>query len=101
MKQNYKFGISVQALNEQNQPEDDRQPLEFIVGNHDDILEIAGRLRQGLHFDDQTSDAFAIGLKLFTEVVLQNKDDPLFSELKPAMTAFMKKLKATIRENLS
>lgn len=101
MKQNYKFGISVQALDEQDQPNADKQPLKFTVGNHDDILEIAGRIRQGLHFDEQTSDAFAVGLKLLTEVVLQNKDDPLFVELKPAITVFMKKLKATIRENQS
>lgn len=101
MKQNYKFRISVQALDERDQPQVDEQALQFVAGNHDNILEIARRLRQGLHFDEQTSDAFAVGLKLFTEVLLQNKDDPLFTELKPAVTAFMKKLKATIRERQS
>lgn len=45
-------------------------------------------------FDKNTSTAFAIGLKLFSEVMLENKDHPLFEDFKPAFVQFMKKLKS-------
>lgn len=35
-----------------------------------------------------------LGLKLFSEVMLKNRKDPLFEEITPAFGAFMKKLKA-------
>ncbi|MEN8764598.1 DUF3861 family protein, partial [Wenyingzhuangia sp.] len=37
---------------------------------------------------------FAIGLKLFSEVMLKNKDNPLFEEFRPAFSALMKKIKS-------
>lgn len=38
---------------------------------------------------------FAIGIKMFGEVVLKNKNNPLFEEFFPAFGDFMKKLKST------
>lgn len=36
---------------------------------------------------------FAVGLKLFSEVLLQNRKNPLFEDIAPAFRDFMKKLK--------
>ena len=38
---------------------------------------------------------FAIGLKMFGEVILKNKNLPLFKEFYPAFGDFMKKLKSS------
>ena len=70
--------------------------LELEFGNHDDILEIVRRMQARSIFTDAGEAAqFAIGLKLFSEVMLKHRADPLFAELGPAFGPFMKKLKAS------
>ncbi|WDF48112.1 DUF3861 domain-containing protein [Chryseobacterium sp. KACC 21268] len=67
--------------------------LEF--DNHDDIFNIFEVIKSKKIFDDEnTATEFALGLKLFTEVMLKNKQHPLFEELRPAIMEFMKKLKS-------
>ena len=67
--------------------------LEF--DNHDDLFNIFEVIKSKKIFDDEnTSTEFALGLKLFTEVMLKNKQHPLFEELRPAIMEFMKKLKS-------
>lgn len=45
-------------------------------------------------FDDKEQDIeFALGIKLFSEVMLRFKEHPLFEELRPAFGQFMRKLK--------
>jgi len=67
--------------------------LEF--DNHDDIFNIIEVIKSKKIFDNEnTANEFAIGLKLFTEVMLKNKQHPLFEELRPAIMEFMKKLKS-------
>lgn len=67
--------------------------LEF--DNHDDLFNIFEVIKSKKIFDDEnTATEFALGLKLFTEVMLKNKQHPLFEELRPAIMEFMKKLKS-------
>ncbi len=68
--------------------------ISFEFENHDDIISILETEKAQEHFKS-TSDRteFLLGLKLFSEVMLRDKDNPLFVELKPAFLAFMKKLK--------
>ena len=67
--------------------------LEF--DNHDDIFNIIEVIKSKKIFDDEnTATEFALGLKLFTEVMLKNKQHPLFEDLRPAIMEFMKKLKS-------
>ncbi len=49
-------------------------------------------VRCGL-FDENESAAFAIGLKLFREVMLHNRDSDVFKELDPHFSEFMKAFK--------
>ncbi len=70
-------------------------PIELTFNNHDDIFSIIEKQKnKDLFGNKQQATEFAIGLKLFSEVMLQNRKDPLFEELAPAFSAFMKKLKA-------
>lgn len=69
--------------------------IEFEVENHDNIFAIIDKVRGKNIFDDQQQAIeFALGLKLFSEVMLRHKEHPLFDELKPVFGQFMKKLKA-------
>lgn len=69
--------------------------LSFEFDNHDDLFNIFELIKSKNIFDDEnTATEFALGLKLFTEVMLKNKQHPLFEELRPAIMEFMKKLKS-------
>jgi len=72
-------------------------PLSVDFGNHDNIFNIIDKLQERNHFNDVNQSAeFAIGLKMFSEVMLRNKYNPLFEELLPAFKDFMKKLKGGV-----
>ena len=64
-------------------PVTDATPLTFETGNHDEILAIVERIKGRGLFDDATATSFAVGLKLFTEVMLENRTHPLFDDLRP------------------
>jgi hypothetical protein len=68
--------------------------LELTFDNHDELFTIIDRLRQQDPFGDPAqATEFAIGLKLFSEVMLKNRSHPLFEEFWPAFRLFMAKLK--------
>lgn len=77
-----------------------KEPIEplpttiFAFENHDNLFKIIELAKTKKIFAKE-GDAveFALGLKLFTEVVLRNKQHPLFEELQPAIGSFMKRLK--------
>lgn len=95
MKQ-HSYRITVEhILDAKGVPSTYDAPLQFNIGNHDDIFEIVERLRRRTDFDPNTSTALAIGLKLFSEVMLENRGNPLFEDLTPHISSFMKKLKST------
>jgi uncharacterized protein YfkK (UPF0435 family) len=71
------------------------QFLSLAFENHDDLFQIFEMIQSKQIFNNkETATEFALGLKLFTEVMLKNKDNPLFDELRPAILDFMKKLKS-------
>jgi hypothetical protein len=74
-------------------PSTHAEPLRFEAGNHDDILAIAGRMRSRGEFPPDTANALAVGLKLFSEVMLENRGHPLFVDFAPHFRAFMQHLK--------
>jgi hypothetical protein len=72
----------------------DRQPeLVFEAVNHDDIISIVQRIRASGHYSEDEAASLGIGLKLFSEVMLKRKDDPLFAALRPAISSFIGGLK--------
>lgn len=68
-------------------------PLQFQVDAHDEILSLVERSRQRGDFDADTAAAFTVGLKLLGEVMLKNRNYPLFEEFGPQFGQFMQRLK--------
>lgn len=89
MKNKYK--ITVENIN--NSAETAAELLQFEVENHDDIFAIVKRLESRADFSSDDAKAFVVGLKLFSEVMLANKNLPLFSSFIPQFSEFMKELK--------
>ncbi|GGA44514.1 DUF3861 domain-containing protein [Dyella nitratireducens] len=71
-------------------------PLVFEVQNHDDIFAIVERVRAGTAFAENDAMALAVGLKLFTGVMLNHRHDPLFADVQSAMRMFIGNLKSRI-----
>lgn len=92
MKQ-HQYRVRLEHLADAKGQPSDKAPLEFEIGNHDDILSIVERIRARGDFDANRSAALAVGLKLFSEVMLENRDHPLFAEFKPHFMNFMKVIK--------
>lgn len=69
--------------------------IEFEFENHDDLFDIIEKMKRKNIFGNEDHDVeFALGIKLFSEIMLRHKDHDLFNELEPAFGNFMKNLKA-------
>ena len=74
--------------------EDLHRRVEVVFDNHDNLFNVIDKVQDKDLFSDMgQSTEFAIGLKMFSEVMLKNKDNPLFEEFLPSFKDFMKKLK--------
>ncbi len=92
MKQ-HRYRVTLEHLADAHGAPSPHQPLQFETGNHDDIIAIVERLRTRGDFTDESAAAFGLGLKLFGEVMLTDKNNPLFTEFRPHFAQFMKTLK--------
>ncbi|MCC8020014.1 MAG: DUF3861 domain-containing protein [Rikenellaceae bacterium] len=62
--------------------------------NHDDIFRIVAlQQEQGLFGDAEQAARFIVGLKLFSAVMMENRDAELFRGFEPAFRDMMKRLK--------
>lgn len=86
----HKVRITVESVADNKGNPVNGTPLVFTAENHDDIVALAQRVSAS----DDKALAFLVGLKLFGEAMLDDRDNPLYAEILPAFGAFMKKLKA-------
>lgn len=94
MKRANKYKLTLERLEPSGGEQGSPAPLQLEFDNHDEIFGIVERARQKNIFGDlDQATQFAIGLKMFSEVMLKNRSNPLFDELAPAFREFMKKLK--------
>ncbi len=91
----YRYEVTVRPISDRNGPVAEGVALTFEVENKEDIIAIAERAQQrgDLNFGQNDSRAFAIGLKLFSEVMLKHRDNPIFAPLSGAFREFMMGLK--------
>ena len=85
----HRYRITVEAISSGGEGD----TLQFEADNHDDIIAIARRMNGRFELDEDTSKSFAIGLKLFGEVVLKNRTREPFSNIRPAMAELIKAVK--------
>ena len=89
----HQFRITLEHTADQDgQPVAD-EPLVFQAPNHDNIFDIVKMTEQREGFTPEMAQRFAVGLKLMGEVMLENKEHPLFAELRPHFMEMMKVIK--------
>jgi hypothetical protein len=91
----HQFRITVEQIADNHGNPGIHPPLTFMAGNHDNILDIVSRIQARGQFSPESAAAFAIGLKLFGEVMLEHRHDPLFDDFQPHFKEFMKTLKGS------
>ncbi|WP_374663061.1 DUF3861 domain-containing protein [Acinetobacter sp.] len=97
MKQ-HQYAVTVKHIADaQGNPSAYSEVLQFNAYNHDDLFQVLEHLNQANLLDDEKTKAFAVGLKLFGETLLENKDLPVFKDFLPQFVQFMKSLKQTIK----
>jgi len=89
----HRYRITLEHLATTSEGQPQHAPLQFETGNHDDIFSIIARSRSKGHFDEDTSAALALGLKLFSEVMLKQRKHPLFADIQQPLREFIGKLK--------
>jgi len=96
IKRTNKYRLTLEQLETANEEKRTDEALQFEFDNHDELFGIVERAKQKNLFGEADQSAqFAIGLKMFSEVMLKNRNHPLFEELAPAFREFMKKLKSS------
>lgn len=93
-KRTNKYRLTLEQVSLAKEEAPLQSPLNLEVENHDEIFSIIEKVNaKNLFNDAQEGTEFALGLKLFSEVMIKNRKHPLFDEFSPAFTSFMKKLK--------
>ena len=94
VKKGNHYKLSLEQLSVLKEEKRDDNTLELEFSNHDELFEIVEKVKSKKLFNSESTE-FALGLKLFTEVMLRNKKHPLFEDLRPHIVDFMKKLKSS------
>jgi hypothetical protein len=89
----YRYRVTVEKLSDARGKPVHGQSLSFYAANHDDILAIVERLQATLPLDAGTAASLGVGLKLFSEVTLMRRNDPMFAQIRPALSEFIQQLK--------
>lgn len=93
MKKAHHYKLHLQSVDESQEAAPEVLELQF--GNHDDLFDVIRRVQEkGLFANNEQAAEFALGLKLFSEVMLKNRGLPIFEEFSPAFQTFMKRLKS-------
>ncbi|WP_337841402.1 DUF3861 domain-containing protein [Rheinheimera sp.] len=77
--------------------DDSAAVLQFDCQNHDDIFAILARSQGKLKLTETEHQALIVGLKLFSEVMMQHRKEELFKEFQPHFKQFIGHLKRTVR----
>lgn len=90
----YRYRIIVEPIENAKGELIPETPLTFEAVNHDELLSLVARIQQRSSLNTDDTACLMIGLKLFSEVVLQHKQKPLFAPMLPHLREFISRLKA-------
>lgn len=94
-KRSNKYYLTLSLKEYANGETEPAKELGLEFSNHDEIFSIIERIRvKNIFENDSEAAQFALGLKLFSEINLRHRNNPLFEELNEVFPIFMKKLKS-------
>lgn len=93
----HQYRITLDYLGGKHAGPEAHEPVSFEAGNHDDLFVIIERVRAAGLTDADEATALALGMKLFGEVMLAHRKDPLFAPLQPAFREFIGAFKQRVQ----
>lgn len=94
-KRSNKYHLTLSLKQYANGETEPAKELGIEFDNHDEIFSIIERIKAKNLFENESeATQFALGLKLFSEIKLKHRKNPLFEELNEVFPVFMKKLKS-------
>ncbi|MBQ7625672.1 MAG: DUF3861 domain-containing protein [Rhodocyclaceae bacterium] len=94
MKVRHAYRITLEALPEAPGQAAPHAPVTLPLTCHDDLFAIVDSAQTRGDLPPADAAVFALGLKLFSEVMLRHRNAPLFRAFHPQFAAFMKTLKS-------
>ncbi len=85
----HEYTVCINSLNENTLPKE----LVFTARSHDDLFMIVERAKKRVTLNENDATCLAIGFKLLGNIVLENRSNPLFTDLGKALHAFINRLK--------
>lgn len=94
-KRSNKYYLTLSLKEYANGENEPAKELGIEFDNHDEIFGIIDRIKdKNIFANESEAIQFTLGLKLFSEIKLKNRKNPLFDELNEVFPVFMKKLKS-------
>ncbi|MBF4484929.1 DUF3861 domain-containing protein [Flavobacterium sp. CSZ] len=94
-KRSNKYYLTLSLKEYANGETEPAKELGIQFDNHDEVFSIIEKIKEKNIFEDPNeATQFALGLKLFSEIKLKHRKNPLFEELNEVFPVFMKKLKS-------
>ncbi|MCC9019660.1 MULTISPECIES: DUF3861 domain-containing protein [Flavobacterium] len=94
-KRSNKYYLTLSLKEYANGETEPAKELGIEFDNHDEIFDIIEKIKaKNLFENPHEATQFALGLKLFSEIKLKHRNNPLFEELNEVFPVFMKKLKS-------
>lgn len=87
----YRLTLEHTAASSPEQPL--HKPFTLDFDNHDDIFAILKRVQDTGFLPPAEAAELALGVKLLGQVLLSNREHPLFAELRVAFGSFVQRLK--------
>lgn len=94
-KRSNKYYLTLSLKEYANGETEPAKELGIEFDNHDEVFDIIEKIKaKNLFENPNEATQFALGLKLFSEIKLKHRNNPLFEELNEVFPVFMKKLKS-------
>ena len=90
----YRYKVTVEQIADEKGQAVDGRSLMFEAACHDDLLELVNRVREKrVVANANASAAMMVGLKLFGEIALAERKNPMFADVHAALGSFIRALK--------
>ena len=91
----YRYRVTVEQIADEKGQAVDGRSLVFEAACHDELIGLVDRVREKrVVANANASAAMMVGLKLFGEIALAERKNPMFAEVHAALGSFIRALKA-------
>jgi hypothetical protein len=91
----HRYRVTVEHLATPKGERTHEAPLVFETTNHDDLFAIVAKMKTRTDIAPEDATPLAIGLKMFGEIALAHRKEPLFADITQAVGTFIERLKGS------